>query len=84
MSKDGWELLLEQANSSCSIYSRCYCSFPTSPFRCVGEGRIYHTKTVTLMRSADIPVGVTKQAEFIDLPANIEVSYPDLYRTLPQ
>ncbi|VDN35074.1 unnamed protein product, partial [Dibothriocephalus latus] len=40
--------------------------------KCVGEGRIYHTDTITLMRVCDLPVGYARAAPLIDLPANIE------------
>uniref|UniRef100_A0A0X3Q0H5 Actin-binding protein anillin n=1 Tax=Schistocephalus solidus TaxID=70667 RepID=A0A0X3Q0H5_SCHSO len=41
--------------------------------KCVGEGRLYHTDTITLMRVCDLPVGSARAAPFIDLPANIKI-----------
>ncbi|BHF77880.1 positive regulation of bleb assembly [Sparganum proliferum] len=41
--------------------------------KCVGEGRLYYTDTITLMRVCDLPVGSARAAPFIDLPANIEI-----------
>ncbi|VDM32620.1 unnamed protein product [Hydatigera taeniaeformis] len=41
--------------------------------KCVGEGRIYHTQTVTLMRVADLPPGTVRAAHFIDLLADIDI-----------
>ncbi|KAL7056201.1 hypothetical protein AAHC03_021040 [Spirometra sp. Aus1] len=41
--------------------------------KCVGEGRLYCTDTITLMRVCDLPVGSARAAPFIDLPANIEI-----------
>ncbi|VDO01391.1 unnamed protein product [Rodentolepis nana] len=42
-------------------------------FRCVGEGRMYHTQAVTLMRLADLPAGFASAASFVDLPASIDI-----------
>ncbi|CDI97930.1 actin binding protein anillin [Echinococcus multilocularis] len=41
--------------------------------KCVGEGRIYHTQTVTLMRVADLPAGTVRGAAFVDLLADIDI-----------
>ncbi|VDK39493.1 unnamed protein product [Taenia asiatica] len=41
--------------------------------KCVGEGRIYHTQTVTLMRVADLPPGTVRRAHFVDLVADIDI-----------
>ncbi|KAL5106689.1 Anillin [Taenia crassiceps] len=42
--------------------------------KCVGEGRIYHTQTVTLMRVADLPPGTVRRAPFVDLVADIDIA----------
>uniref|UniRef100_A0A5K3F6I8 PH domain-containing protein n=2 Tax=Mesocestoides corti TaxID=53468 RepID=A0A5K3F6I8_MESCO len=41
--------------------------------RCLGEGRIYHTQTATLMRVADLPSGSARPTPFIDLLADIDI-----------
>ncbi|VDM00700.1 unnamed protein product [Schistocephalus solidus] len=52
--------------------------------KCVGEGRLYHTYTITLMRVCDLPVGSARAAPFIDLPANIKIVHlqPDFLITI--
>ncbi|VDL59923.1 unnamed protein product [Hymenolepis diminuta] len=41
--------------------------------KCVGEGRMYHTQVVTLMRLADLSTGCASPAAYVDLPASIDI-----------
>ncbi|KAM7534669.1 hypothetical protein Aperf_G00000115014 [Anoplocephala perfoliata] len=41
--------------------------------KCLGEGRMYHTEVVTLMRLADLPASCVRPAFYVDLPASIDI-----------